>query len=873
MRRSKNMKTQTGKKVSLIVAILVLLSVFFGNIAFAETGFPNVGNLIRNSTFDNGVGIPWRVITEDMGKANFNLKNDKFNVEIVNRGINRWEIKLCHSDLVIEQGHTYKVKFTVSSTKNCKIYPKIGDKGEPYNEYWNYNKNWECISLEANKPQTITDEFVMKKATAKNCEFAFYLGGDCAIDSMPYTVSFDDVYIEDPEYIEPEEPIYPTNGIRVNQEGYFPNLSKIATLVSSSTTPLDWQLKNSEGTTVTQGKTIVKGFDHSSGDDVHIIDFSSYTTEGTGYTLTSGSSTSMPFDIRDNLYEKMKYDSMKFFYLNRSGIAIEMPYADSIELVRPAGHPNDVLRPHLYHTYKADYALDVTGGWYYGGDFGKYAGIGGIATWTLMNEYERALYYGDVSVAPFADNTLNIPESGNGYPDILDEARYNLQALLKLQVPKGNELEGMVHDKAYSERWNEYATRPDQDEQMRYLQPPTTVATLNLAAIAAQGSRLWKQYDEAFSSTCLTAAETAWDAAIKYPEMYTINQSSLLPYSTDYVDAEFYWAACELYVTTGKAKYLDYLKASKYYLQEPTKIVNDKDNKISGCFDKTNPEGMGTITLALVPNGLQAADIAIAKANIIAAADKFISIAKSQGYGVPIEESTLGYDYEEIVGFPFESNSLVVNAAIVMAYAHEFTEEKGIEETKYLSGVSGAMDYILGRNPNIRSYVTGYGEYPIQNPSHYFWANQVDDSFPKAPAGCLSSGPNSRLEDDKIRTTGMIVGVTPPEKCFMDDIYSWSTNEINMCMNAPLAWVSAYLDEKGTEIIVEKPDIGDINYDGEINSLDLALIKKFLLTQDTSLVKDLRLADVNGDEAVNAIDYALVKMYLLKSISGFPVEG
>ncbi len=97
---------------------------------------------------------------------------------------------------------------------------------------------------------------------------------------------------------------------RVNQEGYFPKLSKLATLLSSATTPEDWQLKNSEGTTVAQGKTIVKGFDHSSGDDVHIIDFSSYTTEGTGYILTAGSSTSMPFDIRDNLYTKMKYDAI-----------------------------------------------------------------------------------------------------------------------------------------------------------------------------------------------------------------------------------------------------------------------------------------------------------------------------------------------------------------------------------------------------------------------------------------------------------------------------------------------------------------------------------------------------------------------------------
>ncbi len=562
------------------------------------------------------------------------------------------------------------------------------------------------------------------------------------------------------------------------------------------------------------------------------------------------------------------------FYYNRSGIAIEMPYADSIELVRPAGHPNDVLRTNPLYNYKADYTLDVTGGWYYGGDYGKYAGVGGIATWTLMNEYERALYYGDVSVAPFADNTLNIPESGNGYPDILDEARYNLQALLKLQVSKGNAFEGTVHNKAYSGNWCAYATRPDEDEQPRYLQPPTTVATLNLAAIAAQGSRLWKQYDEAFSNTCLSAAEAAWDAAVKYPNLYTPPPPDLGGISNNEdINAEFYWAACELYVTTGKAKYLDFIKKSRLYLEEPTIIFNEKGYIVSGCFDKTNPEGMGTITLALVPNGLPTADIATAKANIIAAADKFIAIANSQGYGIPIEEGMFYGDiYNYVFGFPFESNALAVNAAIVMAYAHEFSRERGSRDNKYLNGVSGVMDYIMGRNPNIRSYVTGYGEYPIQNPSHHFWANQVDDSYPKAPAGCLSSGPNSRLEDNRILAMGMIAGVTPQEKCFMDDIYSWSTNEISMFTNAPLAWVSAFLDEKGADVIIENPGVGDVNADGEINSLDLALLKKFLLTQDTTLIKDIRSADVNGDDSVNALDYALIKMHLLKEITVFPAE-
>lgn len=868
---AKDMKRHINRKVSLIIAIAVLLSVFFGNTICVAADLPNY--YLISSNFENGVSYPWRVLTMNSASADSYTEDGKFKIKINNKGFNRWDIQFRNRGLVIEQGHTYTVKFTISAIKDCKVYPKIGDSFEPYSEYWNYNnRSWQSIELKANIEQTITEEFTMKDATAKNCEMAFYVGADLCGNTYGNIISFDDISIEDSEPVEnTNENEIPTNGIRVNQEGYFPNLSKVATLVSSSATPLDWQLKNSAGTIVAQGKTIVKGFDHSSGDDVHTIDFSSYTTEGKGYYLSVEGDKSLPFDIRCDLYTKMKYDSMKYFYHNRSGIAIEMPFADSAELVRAAGHPNDVVVPNMLPgTDENYYTLDVTGGWYDGADYGKYAGIGGIATWTLMNEYEHALYYGDVSVAPFADNSLNIPESGNGYPDILDESRYNLQTLLKMQVPENYKYAGMVHHKAYDKSWNNPGLSPEYDKQERYLAFVSTVATLNLAAAAGQGARLWKQYDEAFSATCLTAAEKAWDAAIKYPEIYTYS-SSLLPYSTDYVDAEFYWAACELYVTTGKAKYLDYLKASKYYLQEPTQIINNKDNKISGCFDWGNPQGMGTITLALVPNGLPTEDVATAKSNILAAADKFISTTNSQGYGVPIEESKLGYAYEEVVGFPFESNALVVNAAIVMAYAHEFSEENGKEETKYLNGVSGVMDYILGRNPNIRSYVTGYGEYPVKNPNHVIWANQEFASCPKAPAGCLSSGPNSELTDDRVKSMGLKAGETPAEKCFFDDLYSWSTNEISTWVNAPLAWVSAYLDEKGTENLIEEPRVGDVNGDREINALDFAIYKRYLLGFISNI--NIELYDLDGDKEVTALDYALMKKYLLGIIADFPVNS
>ncbi|WP_024834592.1 glycoside hydrolase family 9 protein [Ruminiclostridium josui] len=876
------MKKRLVKKIAMLVAIVLVLSSSIGQ-AFALVG---AGDLIRNHTFDNRVGLPWHVVESYPAKASFEITADgKYKITAEKIGEagkgERWDLQFRHRGLTMQAGHTYTVKFTVTASRDCKIYPKIGDQGEPYAEYWHIGQ-WEFLDLKAGVPVTYTDTW-RQNVDKSNVEFAFHLAPDKDKASyeyngnfQPITFTFDDIYLQDPQFAGYEpDPVEPTNVVRLNQVGFYPNADKVATVATSSTTPINWKLVNSSGATVLSGKSTVKGNDSASGDHVHIIDFSSYKTPGTGYKIVTdvpvtiaGDNESMPFDIGDNLFTQMKYDSMKYFYHNRSAIPIEMPYCDQPQWARPAGHTTDILAPDPTKSYKANYTLDVTGGWYDAGDHGKYVVNGGIATWTVMNAYERALHLGgDLSVAPFKDGSLKIPESGNGYPDILDEARYNLKTLLNMQVPAGNELAGMAHHKAHDERWTALAVRPDQDTMKRWLQPPSTAATLNLAAIAAQGSRLWKQYDSAFATKCLTAAETAWDAAVKHPDIYATMEQG--PgggaYGDDYVLDDFYWAACELYATTGSDKYLNYIKSSKHYLEMPTELNGGENNGITGAFDWGCTAGMGTITLALVPNNLPAADVAKARANIQAAADKFISISNSQGYGVPIEEKVISspFDQSVVKGFPWGSNSFVINEAIVMSYAYEFSNNK-----KYINGALTAMDYLLGRNPNVQSYVTGYGDNPLENPHHRFWSYQADNTFPKPPPGCLSGGPNSGLQDPWVKGSGWQPGERPAEKCFMDNIESWSTNEITINWNAPLAWMSAYLDEKGPKIDSQTSttNLGDVNGDGNKDAIDFALLKKALLSQDTSTI-NVANSDLNQDGSIDAVDFALLKSFLLGKIT------
>ena len=101
---------------------------------------------------------------------------------------------------------------------------------------------------------------------------------------------------------------------------------------------------------------------------------------------------------------------------------------------------------------------------------------------------------------------MNIPENKNGVPDLLDEARWELEFELKMQVPVGEKLAGMAHHKVHDVKWTQLSTGPHEDPMPRYLQPPSTAATLNLAANAAQAARIWKSIDKPFSEKCLQAA-------------------------------------------------------------------------------------------------------------------------------------------------------------------------------------------------------------------------------------------------------------------------------------------------------------------------------------------------------------------------------
>ncbi|HAG12636.1 MAG TPA: glycoside hydrolase family 9 [Ruminococcus sp.] len=505
----------------------------------------------------------------------------------------------------------------------------------------------------------------------------------------------------------------------------------------------------------------------------------------------------------------------------------------------------------------ASSTITANKGWYDAGDHGKYVVNGGIAVWTLQNMYERSLYAEDEAVQKkFDDNsgTVVIPEAGNDIPDVLDECKYELDFISDMKVestePTWGQYAGLYYHKLHDHKWTGLATKPwdyegptDQGgwDTVRIVKPPTFAATLNYAACAAQAARLWEPYNKEQAATYLKSAKEAYQAYKKYyyeadmtptehPDGFTctkeeIREDSLYapmfqakgggPYGDNEVRDDGYWAACEIFISAQKmgdadaATYLDELSAYKNAFEVTTRITGgeNKDGSLT-TFNWGNTASAGSLSLAMHKDLLEAAgasasDIAKIDKSIKEAADTYIQTEAAQGYGIPYLYDGPGYNDPNnldpdiiIKGYEWGSNSMVINNLIVMAYAHDLTGD-----VKYLNGVTQGMDYLLGTNPLSFSYITGYGSYHEKRPHHRYWSKELDESLPEAPDGVLSGGPNAGLQDPYVRALGFVPGEegNPSQRCFVDSIEAWSTNEVTINWNAPLAWIVEFLQDKDTK--------------------------------------------------------------------------
>ncbi|MCF0095573.1 glycoside hydrolase family 9 protein [Micromonospora sp. MH99] len=755
--------TPSRRRLLLAAATTLALTGAGAGAAHADPP-PDAPEQIDNGDFSAGVS-PWF----SFGTGALAVTDGRLCTTVPGGLANPWDAGIGQDGVPLIAGAEYTLGFAVSATPGAAVKAVLQLGSAPYTTYAAVDATATGTAQRVEQTFTVPDD-------NPNAQLIFQVGGS----AQAQTICLDDVSLRGGE---PPAPYEPDTGprVRVNQVGYLPGGPKNATVVTEATAALPWQLRSAAGAVLASGTTTTRGVDAASGQNVQTVDFSSYRTPGSGLTLTVDGETSHPFDISGTLYDRLRADSLQFFYAQRSGIAIDGDLIGD-EYARPAGHlgvaPNKGDTNVPCQPGVCDYSLDVRGGWYDAGDHGKYVVNGGIATYQLLNTFERTKTAATADGgAGLADGSLRVPERGNGVPDILDEARWELEFLLRMQVPAGKPLAGMVHHKIHDQNWTGLPLAPQDDPQPRELHPPSTAATLNLAATAAQCARLFAPYDAAFAGRCATAAKTAYAAAKAHPAVYASPNDGTGggAYDDGNVTDEFYWAAVELYLSTGEQSYLTDLSASPHH----TGDVFDPRG-----FGWQSVAALGRLDLATVPNGLPAAELTRVRASVTGAADAYLAELRRQAYGLPMPGDAASYFWG--------GNSSIINNAIVLATAFDLTRN-----ATYRDGAVQAMDYILGRNALNISYVTGWGEHNAQNQHSRIFGHQLNPDLPRPPDGSLAGGANAALQDP---FAAQLLAGCKPMFCYVDDINSYSTNEVAINWNSALAWISSFLadqDEAG----------------------------------------------------------------------------
>lgn len=481
--------------------------------------------------------------------------------------------------------------------------------------------------------------------------------------------------------------------ITVNQIGYPVDGEKIAVFSGSGH---DFRIVNVDsGDVVFEGVSGAERFDEASGVTVHTGDFSEVSATGR-YRIEQGEGiASASFIISDKPYHELQQGLLKAFYYYRCGVELTEEYAGDWK--HKACHTAEGI---VYG--QTDLRLDCSGGWHDAGDYGKYSGPGAKAIADLLLAYEL---YPSAFVS-----AIPIPESDGHTPDILLECKVELDWLFKMQDHKT----GGVYHKLTTLNFPDLDVMPEDDTADLYFSPVSATATGDFAGVMAMAARVYEPFDSAYAKRCLVAATLAWEWLVQHPDVPGFTNP--LEISTgEYGDGidkdERYWAAAELYRTTGNEE----------YHQAVLQLVKLEFPRYSlGWADMG---GYGT--LAYLLKGEEQADRTLytsLKKGLIAEAERLAEVSRKDGFRISLKEE----DY--IWG----SNMLVMNNAMLLLAAEYFSGDSSFADCAL-----DHLHYLMGRNVLDISYVTGYGDRPVKHPHH---RPSVGDHVADPVPGLVSGG-------------------------------------------------------------------------------------------------------------------------------------
>jgi endoglucanase len=357
--------------------------------------------------------------------------------------------------------------------------------------------------------------------------------------------------------------------IKVDQFGYRLNSKKVAVITDPQTgydaaesfsPSKNYEVRKYSDNSVAYSGEITAwkngAVDTTSGDKVWWFDFSSVTSAGSYYIYDAENKvSSYRFEIGDNVYNDVLKAAVRMFFYNRCGATKTIAnaganYADAPSFI---GAGQDKNCRSVYDKNDVSTEKDLSGGWWDAGDYNKYVTFATTPVHQLLDAYEQnPIIWGD---------DYNIPESGNNIPDILDEIKWELDWLKKMQLENGAVLIKMG---CMVNNDDQGSLPPSTDKRKRYYYPGgCSSSTIAFAEMMAHGYLILKNIPSfaAYADDMKARAEKAWKWYKENPTQTNCDDGIIQAGNADRdakdQNKQMIVAAVYLYAATGNIMYRD----------------------------------------------------------------------------------------------------------------------------------------------------------------------------------------------------------------------------------------------------------------------------------------------------------------------------
>ena len=449
-----------------------------------------------------------------------------------------------------------------------------------------------------------------------------------------------------------EAPVQTPN-ILVDQEGFLPTSDKVV-VFRGKELPTEFEIHNlADDSLVYVGQVMKQSYNDELGEYSAIGYFTELNVEGDYYIYADYLGESFSFSISETIYSDLLKEASKQFYYNRCGLALSENYAG--ENAHSACH-TAVARLQE----NTDTTLDVTGGWHMDEHADRDTAVGSKIAENFLLAYE-------MNESAFGDDT-GIPESGNSIPDILDEVRYEVEWLLKMQDSKnGGEYGAALTD---PEKGSDMFTNPV------VITPVSMDATINFASMMARFSFFYQKYDPEFAKNCLRAADKAWNC-------YLVNQNGE-------ETSALFKAAASLYRATGDDAYEEVLNRFFEKHDFDKMFVDDEDVFIGAITYLSTSQRVDVEQCGKLMKNLMKRSEALAQAS---SQSNFL-----------VTDYTAEKDFTKLL---YEMRCLTITDHVI--YNHEYT-----------TIIENHAHYLMGMNPSSMNYVTDSTERTYKDDSEKY---------------------------------------------------------------------------------------------------------------------------------------------------------